>query len=95
VDTAAEILVVTGDNPERIKSEAALAKLAGIAPVPTGSGMTSGRHRINHGGHRRDLPHRHRPHAIPPAHHRLRRPPHRRRQDETRDHPLPQALRHP
>ncbi|MFZ3475640.1 IS110 family transposase [Streptomyces sp. 4.24] len=52
VDTAAEILVVAGDNPERIKSEAALAKLAGIAPVPTGSGMTSGRHRINHGGHR-------------------------------------------
>ncbi|MFD7057308.1 transposase [Streptomyces mirabilis] len=38
VDTAAEILVVVGDNPERIKSEAALAKLAGIAPVPTGSG---------------------------------------------------------
>ena len=33
-------------------SEAALAKLAGIAPVPTGSGMTGGRHRINHGGHR-------------------------------------------
>lgn len=52
-DTAAEILVVVGDNPERIKSEAALAKLAGIAPVPTGSGMRSGRHRINHGGHRR------------------------------------------
>ncbi|MFJ4895190.1 transposase [Streptomyces sp. NPDC088788] len=35
VDTAAEILVVADDNPERIKSEAALAKLAGIAPVPT------------------------------------------------------------
>ena len=52
VDTAAEILIVAGDNPERIRSEAALAKLAGIAPVPTGSGMTSGRHRINHGGHR-------------------------------------------
>ncbi|WP_143587973.1 transposase, partial [Streptomyces alboverticillatus] len=52
VDTAAEILVVVGDNPERIKSEAALAKLAAIAPVPTGSGMTSDRHRINHGGHR-------------------------------------------
>ncbi|QNA75405.1 transposase [Streptomyces sp. So13.3] len=51
-DTAAEILVVVGDNPERIKSEAALAKLAGIAPVSTGSGMTSGRQRINHGGHR-------------------------------------------
>ncbi|WSM18052.1 transposase [Streptomyces sp. NBC_01717] len=52
MDAAAEILVVAGDNPERIKSEAALAKLAGIAPVPTGSGMTSGTHRINHGGHR-------------------------------------------
>ena len=52
VDTAAEILIVAGDNPERIHSEAALAKLAGISPVPTGSGMTSGRHRINHGGHR-------------------------------------------
>lgn len=52
VDTAAEILVVVGDNPERIKSEAALAKLAGISPVPTGSGMTGGRYRINHGGHR-------------------------------------------
>ncbi|MGF7020330.1 IS110 family transposase [Brachybacterium tyrofermentans] len=52
VDTAAEILIVAGDNPERIHSEAAFAKLAGISPVPTGSGMTSGRHRINHGGHR-------------------------------------------
>lgn len=52
VDTAAEILIVAGDNPERIKSEAALAKLAGISPVPTGSGMTSGKYRINHGGHR-------------------------------------------
>lgn len=51
-DTAAEILIVAGDNPERITSEAAFAKLAGISPVPTGSGMTSGRHRINHGGHR-------------------------------------------
>ena len=52
VDTAAEILIVVGDNPERIKSEAAFAKLAGISPIPAGSGMTSGKHRINHGGHR-------------------------------------------
>lgn len=52
IDTAAEILIVAGDNPERIKSEAAFAKLAGISPVPTGSGATSGKHRINHGGHR-------------------------------------------
>ena len=52
VDTAAEILIVAGDNPERIRSEAAFAKLAGISPVPAGSGMSSGKHRINHGGHR-------------------------------------------
>ena len=52
VDTAAEILIVAGDNPERIKSEAAFAKLAGISPIPASSGMTSGRHRINRGGHR-------------------------------------------
>jgi transposase len=42
---------VAGDNPEGITSEATFAKLAGISPVPTGSGMTSGKHRITHGGH--------------------------------------------
>ena len=52
VDTAAEILIVAGDNPERIHSEAALAKLAGISPIPASSGMSTGRHRINYGGHR-------------------------------------------
>lgn len=52
VDTAAEILIVVGDNPERIHSEGALAKLAGVSPIPASSGQTSGRHRINHGGHR-------------------------------------------
>ena len=51
-DTAAEILIAVGDNPQRIRSEAALAKLAGISPVPAGSGMNSGKHRINHAGHR-------------------------------------------
>lgn len=52
VDTAAEILIVVGDNPERIHSEAALAKMAGISPIPASSGMSTGRYRINHGGHR-------------------------------------------
>lgn len=51
-DTAAEILIVFGDNPERIKSEAALARLAGISPIPASSGTTTGKYRINHGGHR-------------------------------------------
>lgn len=34
VDTAAEILIVVGDNPERIHSQVAFAKLAGVAPMP-------------------------------------------------------------
>ncbi|MFD7409884.1 IS110 family transposase [Streptomyces sp. NPDC059866] len=50
-DTAAEVLVVVGDNPERIRSQAAFAKLAGVCPVPASSGKTD-RHRLNRGGHR-------------------------------------------
>src|SRR3546814_7439016 len=50
-DTAAEMLIVAGDNPERIRSEAAFARLCGVAPIPASSGMTT-RHRLNRGGHR-------------------------------------------
>src|SRR3712207_6718584 len=51
--TAAEMLVLVGDDPERIRSEAALAKLCGACPIPASSGKTS-RHRLNRGGHRQD-----------------------------------------
>ncbi|MEV0186130.1 IS110 family transposase [Streptomyces sp. NPDC050625] len=50
-DTAAEVLVVVGDNPERIRSQAAFAKLAGVCHVPASSGRRD-RHRLNRGGHR-------------------------------------------
>jgi transposase len=50
--TAATILAAVGDNPERLHSEAAFAKLAGTCPLPTGSGETAGRHRLNRGGNR-------------------------------------------
>jgi transposase len=50
-DTAAEMLIVAGDNPSRIHSEAAFAKLCGVAPIPASSGLTN-RHRLNRGGHR-------------------------------------------
>lgn len=50
-DTAAEMLIVAGDNPDRIHSEAAFARLCGVAPIPASSGMTT-RHRLNRGGHR-------------------------------------------
>jgi transposase len=33
-DTAAELLIVAGDNIDRVRSEAASAKLCGVAPIP-------------------------------------------------------------
>ena len=50
-DSAAEMLIVAGDNPERIRSDAAFAKLCGACPVPASSGVTN-RHRLFRGGHR-------------------------------------------
>ena len=51
-DTAAEMLIICGDNPDRIHSEAAFTKLCGACPIPASSGMTTGRHRLYRGGHR-------------------------------------------
>ena len=51
-NTAAALLIVFGDNPERIRSEAAFAKLCGACPIPASSGRTTGRHRLYRGGHR-------------------------------------------
>ncbi|GAB3117519.1 IS110 family transposase [Janibacter alkaliphilus] len=50
-DAAAELLTVIGDNVARVTSEAALAKLCGVNPIPASSGRTN-RHRLNRGGHR-------------------------------------------
>jgi transposase len=50
-NSAAEMMIVAGDNPERIRSEAAFAKLCGACPVPASSGVTN-RHRLFRGGHR-------------------------------------------
>jgi transposase len=51
VHTAAQLLVTAGDNPQRIRSEAAFAHLCGVAPIRASSGKTN-RHRINQGGDR-------------------------------------------
>lgn len=37
-DTTAEMLITAGDNTDRIRSEAAFAKLCGACPIPAGSG---------------------------------------------------------
>ncbi len=49
--TAATLLVTAGDNPERIRSEAAWAHLCGVAPIPASSGKVT-RLRLNRGGDR-------------------------------------------
>lgn len=51
LDVAARLLAAAGDNPERLRSEAAFAHLCGVAPIPASSGKTS-RHRLNRGGDR-------------------------------------------
>ena len=49
--TAAILIAVAGDNPERLKNEAALAALCGASPLQASSGKTV-RHRLNRGGDR-------------------------------------------
>ena len=85
--------------PARTSSDSAARArspmLCGASPIPASSGKTT-RHRLNYGGDRqanRAL------HLIAvcrlrycAAHPRLRQAPHRRRQDQARDHALPQAL---
>lgn len=51
VDTAAALLVAAGDNPERLRSEAAFAHLCGVSPVEASSGKVT-RHRLDRGGDR-------------------------------------------
>jgi len=50
-ETAGQLLVTAGDNPDRVHSEPAFAMLCGVAPLPASSGHTK-RHRLNRGGDR-------------------------------------------
>jgi transposase len=50
-ETAGALLVAAGDNPDRLRSEGAFARLCGVAPLPASSGRTT-RHRLNRGGDR-------------------------------------------
>lgn len=45
------MLIVFGDNPDRVHSDAAFAKLCGTSPIPAPSGLTN-RHRLSRAGHR-------------------------------------------
>jgi transposase len=50
-DSAATLLIVAGDNPQRLRSEASFANLCGVAPIEASSGKVV-RHRLNRGGNR-------------------------------------------
>ncbi len=97
IDSAAALLVAAGDNPERLRSEAAWARLCGVAPIEASSGKVT-RHRLNPGGNRQ---------ANAALWHivitRMSSDPRTaptwngapRRAVQERDHPGPQALRRP
>ena len=45
-ENAATLLIVTGDNPQRLRSEASFASLCGVSPIEASSGKVV-RHRLN------------------------------------------------
>jgi transposase len=50
-ENAATLLIVAGDNPQRLGSEASFASLCGVSPLEASSGKVV-RHRLNRGGNR-------------------------------------------
>src|SRR5215204_5496373 len=50
-DNAATLLIVAGDNPQRLGREASFASLCGLAPIEASSGKVV-RQRLNRGGNR-------------------------------------------
>lgn len=50
-DSAAALLIVAGDNPERLTHEGSYAALCGVSPIEASSEKTH-RLRLNHGGDR-------------------------------------------
>ena len=50
-EAAGQMLTTAGQNIDRLKSEASLARLCGVAPIPASSGNTT-RHRLHRGGDR-------------------------------------------
>jgi transposase len=91
-------LLVAWSHRGRLRSQAAFARLAGVAPLPASSGQTR-RHRLSRGGDRQlnRAPHT----IVPPpsparsADQGLHRSPGRRGQEPPRGHPPAQALPRP
>ena len=97
-ETAGQILVTIGGNPDRVHSEAAFAMLCGVAPLPASSGKTQ-RHRLNRGWGPASQPgparHRHHPETLRAAHPGLPEQKDRRRTQRPGSHPKPQTPHRP
>lgn len=50
-ESASQLLITVGDNPQRLSSGSGFAALCGVSPVPVSSGKTN-RNRLNWGGDR-------------------------------------------
>ena len=97
-DTAALLLIAAGDQPERLRSEAAWAHMCAVAPDPRLLGQdppAPAQPRREPRGQPRPVAHRDHPDERPPRHPRLRQAEHRRRPAGEGDHPLPEAVRRP
>lgn len=95
-DTAGALLVSAGDNPERLRSEAAFAHQCGSGPDRRLLGADYPQTTQPRRGPNRQpstLANRHGPHGLRPPNPRLRGAPHARGPLKKGDHPLPQALR--
>jgi transposase len=50
-EVAGQLLTTCGDNPDRLRTDAAFARLCGVAPIPVSSGRTDA-YRLHRGGDR-------------------------------------------
>ena len=94
-DSAGALLVAAGDNPDRLTSEAAFSMLCGASPDPSILGQDhppSPQPRRRPPSQRRPAPDRDRAAALAPANPGLHDQTPGPRQDQERDHPLPEAL---
>jgi transposase len=93
-EIAARLLLIAGDDPTRLRNDAALAALCGASPdrgLQRQDHPTPPQPRRRPPGQQRAVADRQQPHDPRRAHPPLRRPPHRRRQRHQRDPPLPHA----
>jgi hypothetical protein len=91
IDTAGQLLVTAGDNPQRLRGEAAFAHLCGAAPIPASSGRTPplpAESRRRPPRQQRAVAHRPGPDALPPTDQGLCRAAHQTRAVQARHHAL-------